>query len=71
MFYNFYLVKNNIIANKSTTTKAEEKTSTYLKSLKFQKFFGACLIEFKNNKFLLNKICHIFQQAIWGVKEPH
>ncbi len=37
MFSSFYLVKNHKIANKSTTTKAREKTSTDLESLQFFK----------------------------------
>jgi hypothetical protein len=35
MFFNFYIVKNHKIANKSTTTKAREKISTDMKSLEF------------------------------------
>jgi hypothetical protein len=35
MFYNFYLVKNNKIANNSATIEAREKISTYLESLEF------------------------------------
>ncbi len=35
MLYNFYLVKNHKIANKSATTEAREKISTDLESLEF------------------------------------
>jgi hypothetical protein len=35
MFCNFYLVKNDKIANNSTTTKAREKISADFESLKF------------------------------------
>jgi hypothetical protein len=35
MLYNFYLMKNHKIANKSATTEAREKISTYLESLEF------------------------------------
>jgi hypothetical protein len=35
MLCNFYLVKNNKIADNSATTEAREKISTYLESLEF------------------------------------
>jgi hypothetical protein len=35
MFFNFYVVKNNKIANNSPTIGAREKISTYLESLQF------------------------------------
>jgi hypothetical protein len=35
MFCYFYLVKNHKIANKSATTEAREKISTYLEFLEF------------------------------------
>jgi hypothetical protein len=35
MFWNFYLVKNDKIANNSVTTQAKEKISTDLESLEF------------------------------------
>ncbi len=48
MFCNFYLMKNDKIAENSTTTiKAGEKIRTDLKSLEFQKIFDACLIKLK------------------------
>ncbi len=56
-FCNFYLVKNHKIANNSTTTKAIEKISTYLESLKI---FDTRFTKFENNKLLLNKISHRF-----------
>jgi hypothetical protein len=59
MFFNFDLIKNSRIANKSTTTEANLKISTFLEYL-FYKIFNACLAEFKSNKILLNKICHHF-----------
>jgi hypothetical protein len=34
-FYNFYLLKNDKIADNSATTEATEKISTYLESLEF------------------------------------
>jgi hypothetical protein len=37
VFCSFYLVKNDKIANNSTTTKAREKISTGLESLGFKK----------------------------------
>jgi hypothetical protein len=58
MFYNFYLVKNHKIANKSATTEAREKISTDLESLEFWKYFAACLTKFENYQILLNKISH-------------
>jgi hypothetical protein len=36
MFYNFYLVKNQKIANNSSTTEAREKISTYLESVNLE-----------------------------------
>jgi len=60
MFWNFYLVKNNKIANNSAITQAREEISTYLESLEFQKFFDVCLTKFENYQILLNKItCRI------------
>jgi hypothetical protein len=35
LFCNFYLVKNQKIADNSATTEAREKISTYLESLEF------------------------------------
>ncbi len=60
MFWNFYLVKNNKIANNSAITQAREEISTYLESLEFQKFFDVCLTKFENYQILLNKIRHRF-----------
>ncbi len=60
MFCIFYLVKNHKIAKNETTTKAREKISTDLESLKFEKFFEVCLTKFKNNQILLHKIIHRF-----------
>ncbi len=59
MFWNFYLVKNDKIANdnNSVNTQAREKIRTYLESLKF---FDVCLTKFENYQILLNKICHRF-----------
>jgi hypothetical protein len=37
VFCNFYLVKNHKITKNSTTTKAREKISTDLETLKYQK----------------------------------
>jgi hypothetical protein len=39
MFFNFYLVKNYIIANNSTTAEAREKISTYLESFNPRDFY--------------------------------
>jgi len=64
MFCNFYLVKNHKIANNSATTEAREKTSTYLESLEFKKFFDVCLTKFENYPILLNKISHRFLAEI-------
>jgi hypothetical protein len=52
MFSNFYLLKNNKIAENSTTAKAREKTNTDLESLDF---LNLCLTRFENNQVLLNK----------------
>jgi hypothetical protein len=52
MFLNFYLVKNHIITNHSTTTKASEKISADLE------FFDVCLTKFKTVKFYKNRISH-------------
>jgi hypothetical protein len=43
MFCIFYLVKNHKIAKNETTTKAREKISTDLESLKFEEYFEVCL----------------------------
>jgi len=60
MFCNLYLVKSHKIANKSATTEAREKISTYLESLEFWKFFDVCVINFENYQNLHNKISHRF-----------
>ncbi len=60
MFCNFYLVKNNKIADNSVNTEAREKICTYLESLEFHNFFDACLTKFENDQILLNKISHRF-----------
>ena len=54
MFCNFYFVKSYKIANKSATTSAREKLSTYLESLKFFKHFDACLTKFENETYQQN-----------------
>jgi hypothetical protein len=56
MFCNFYLVKNNKIAENSTTTKAREKISTDL----VLEFFYACLTRFKDDQILLYKSSNRF-----------
>ncbi len=53
VFCNFYLVKNCIIANNSTTTNAREPMSTNMESLEL---FDVCLTKFKNNQILLIKL---------------
>ncbi len=53
-----YLVKNHKIADNSAITEAREKFSTYLESLEFSKFVGACLTKFENYQILHNKISH-------------
>ncbi len=60
MFCNFYLVKNHKITNKSATTEATEKISTYFESIEFQNFFDVCLTKFENFQVLLNRISHRF-----------
>ena len=50
-------MKNNKIANNSTTTEAGEKLST---DLEFQKFFDACLTKFRKIKFYLIKLATDF-----------
>jgi hypothetical protein len=57
MFNNFYVVKNHKIAKNPITAKAREKR-THLESLKFLKYFDACLTKFKNNQILHNKFIH-------------
>ncbi len=47
MFCNFNLVENRRIANDSTNAKAREKICTDLEFSDLQKFFDACLTEFK------------------------
>jgi len=51
------LVKNHKIVNNSTTTKAIEKISKDLKSVKLE-VFDVCLTKFKNSQILLNNISH-------------
>ncbi len=57
MLCDFYLVKNNKIAQNSATTEAREKISTYLE---FLEFFDAYLTKFENYQILLNKVSHRF-----------
>ncbi len=64
MFCNFYLVKNNKIANNATATKAIGKISKDIKSLELLKFYDVCLTNFKNNQILLNKISLKFLATI-------
>jgi hypothetical protein len=52
--------ENHKIAKNSTTTKARENISTYLKSLEFLKIFDAYLTKFKHTQILLNNISHRF-----------
>ncbi len=58
MFCIFYLVKHHKIAKNSRTTKTREKIDTYLKSLEFKKYLHVCLVKFKSNQIILNKISH-------------
>jgi hypothetical protein len=57
IFCYFNLVKNNQIANNSTTTEAREIIAQIWNPYKF---FDACLTKFRNNQNLLNKISHKF-----------
>ncbi len=52
IFCNFYSVKSHKIDNNLATTEAREKLSTYLESVKFQKFFDVSLIEIANYQTL-------------------
>jgi hypothetical protein len=56
MSCNFYFLKNHKIADNSTTTKAKEKIVRIWNIYNFRKESDEYLTEFKNNKFLLNKI---------------
>ncbi len=60
MFCNFYLVENHKIANNSVITEAREKTSTYLESWEFKKFFDVHWAKLKSNQILLDKNSHRF-----------
>ncbi len=60
MFRNFYLVKNQKIANNSATTGGREKTGTDLESWEFKKI-DAFVHKFEKYQILLNKISHRFQ----------
>ncbi len=64
MFCSFYIAKNHKIAINLTTTKGREKMSKDLESLKFLKFFGVGLPNFKNNQILLRKISRLFLATI-------
>jgi len=60
MFWNFYKVTNDKIANNSTTNKARKKISTYLAFLEFYKTFDVSLNKYKNNQILLCKISQLY-----------
>jgi len=59
MFCNFYLLKNQKIANNSGTTRTTEKISAYLESLEFYE----CFTKFDNYQDILHKISHRFLET--------
>ncbi len=48
MFWNFYFVKNDKIANNSVTTQAIEKNEHTFQIIRILKLFDACLTKFEN-----------------------
>jgi hypothetical protein len=58
MSCDFYFVKSHKFANDSTTTKAREKITTDLESLKNYNIFDAGLAKLETNQILLDKISH-------------
>ncbi len=60
MFFNFYLVKNHKIANKSATTETTEKNKHTFGIHRMLEFFVACLTKFENGQILCHKISHRF-----------
>ncbi len=58
MFWNFYLVKIDKIANNSVTTQGREKNEHIFEIIRILKLFDACLTKFENYQILLHKISH-------------
>ncbi len=65
MFCNVCAVKNHKSAKYSITTGARENISTNLESLEFKNFFYVCLIKFRYNQILHNKISRNFVVTVW------